>query len=227
MNLHHFDIPLVTLLAFLLSACGSGDAEVVSHDKTTAIQLIDSLAIHETDDRFIGELVDVRYREPRHRGDVVAHTPDDGDRDNQTIVTVPSVMQHNFTRGGITENMGRFTRRTLLGSLPLTVWLAGCLGGGGDEGDGTDETDDGGTTDGSSTSNEGDGTTTDGGAGTDRRSTTEATTTATGENTIIVGPDGDHTFEPESLTITAGETVTFRWDSDQQSVICALRQPGR
>ena len=58
MNLHHFDIPLVTLLAFLLSACGSGDAEVVSHDKTTAIQLIDSLAIHETDDRFIGELVD-------------------------------------------------------------------------------------------------------------------------------------------------------------------------
>lgn len=46
------------LLSFLLSACGASDVDVVPHSETTALQLIDSLDIQETDDRFIGELVD-------------------------------------------------------------------------------------------------------------------------------------------------------------------------
>lgn len=59
MHLNLLEIPLITfLLSFLLSACGVSDADVVPHNETTALQLIDSLEIQETDDRFIGELVD-------------------------------------------------------------------------------------------------------------------------------------------------------------------------
>lgn len=41
-----------------MSACADDDAEVLPHDKTAAFRLIDSLEIHETDERFIGELAD-------------------------------------------------------------------------------------------------------------------------------------------------------------------------
>ena len=59
MKTSFLNIPLFAfLLSFLLSACAGGDGEVVSHDKTTAFRLIDSLEIRETDEQFIGELAD-------------------------------------------------------------------------------------------------------------------------------------------------------------------------
>ena len=49
---------LTCVLFFSLSGCGDSDSEVISFGKTSTIQLADSLEIQETDDRFIGELVD-------------------------------------------------------------------------------------------------------------------------------------------------------------------------
>jgi len=49
---------VISTLFLFLSACGASDPDVVPHNKTSALQLIDSLEIQETDDQFIGELVD-------------------------------------------------------------------------------------------------------------------------------------------------------------------------
>lgn len=58
MKRNHVSIPLVSVFfSLLLSACGTGDAEVVYSDQTRALQLVDSIQIQESDDRFIGELV--------------------------------------------------------------------------------------------------------------------------------------------------------------------------
>ena len=54
------NICLFTSILFLfLSACGASDPDVVPLNKTSAIQLIDSVEIHETDDRFIGHVAGV------------------------------------------------------------------------------------------------------------------------------------------------------------------------
>lgn len=39
-----------------------------------------------------------------------------------------------------------------------------------------------------------------------------------GTETVIVGPDGDFTFEPESLPIQPGTTVVWEWDSNFHNV---------
>jgi plastocyanin len=39
------------------------------------------------------------------------------------------------------------------------------------------------------------------------------------DNEVIVGPDGDFAFSPEELTVDAGTTVTFVWDSDTHNVV--------
>lgn len=39
------------------------------------------------------------------------------------------------------------------------------------------------------------------------------------DHTVIVGPGGDQTFMPKNLTIKAGETVEWKWDSDGHDVV--------
>ena len=92
------------------------------------------------------------------------------------------------------------SRRTVLGAAAasaVTLPLAGCTGGNGDSAepaDGGDENDD---------ASGGD----DGGGG------------SGGDNEVIVGPDGDLSFAPETLTVDAGTTVTFVWDSNTHNVV--------
>jgi len=86
--------------------------------------------------------------------------------------------------------------------------LAGCSSSGenaepadGDNDDGSsDGSDDGG--DGSDNSSDGSD---DGGGG--------------DGSTVIVGPGGDFTFDPEELTVSTGTTVTFDWDSNFHNVV--------
>jgi plastocyanin len=87
----------------------------------------------------------------------------------------------------------RIDRRTVLsgvGSLALIGTLAGCSTDGG--GDGGDTGGDGGDTG-------GDGG--DGGA------------------TVVAGPNGDFVFDPESVTISTGETVTWEFASPNHNVV--------
>jgi plastocyanin len=86
----------------------------------------------------------------------------------------------------------RVDRRTVLsgvGSLALVGSLAGCSTDGG--GDGGDGGDSG--------DSGGDGG--DGGA------------------TVVAGPNGDFVFEPESVTISTGETVTWEFASPNHNVV--------
>jgi len=83
--------------------------------------------------------------------------------------------------------------------------LAGCTSSGDDaepaDGNNDDGSDDGGNNNGSSDGSDGSG---DGGGG---------------GSTVIVGPGGDFTFDPEELTVSTGTTVTFEWDSNFHNVV--------
>ncbi len=94
----------------------------------------------------------------------------------------------------------RVNRRSVLtgvGTLALTGTLAGCStdgGSGGDGGDGGDTGGDGGDTGGDT-----------GGGG--------------GGATVTAGPNGDFVFEPETVTISTGETVTWEFASPNHNVV--------
>jgi plastocyanin len=95
------------------------------------------------------------------------------------------------------KESSRIDRRTVLsgvGSLALVGTIAGCSTDGG--GDGGDTGGDGGDTGG------GDGG--DGGGG---------------GATVVAGPNGDFVFDPESVTISTGETVTWEFASPNHNVV--------
>lgn len=39
------------------------------------------------------------------------------------------------------------------------------------------------------------------------------------DNTVIVGPDGNLVYDPAELTVEAGTTVTWTWDSDMHNIV--------
>jgi plastocyanin len=45
----------------------------------------------------------------------------------------------------------------------------------------------------------------------------EATTA--GPNDVVVGPDAEYVYEPESLTVTTGDTVTWSWASNNHNIV--------
>lgn len=47
-----------------------------------------------------------------------------------------------------------------------------------------------------------------------------------GENTVVVGPDGKNVFDPESVTVSVGDTVTWTWDSDTHNVVVESQPEG-
>ncbi|MFC4405813.1 plastocyanin/azurin family copper-binding protein [Haloarchaeobius iranensis] len=102
--------------------------------------------------------------------------------------------------------MGRYSRRALLGTVPLAAGLAGCLGGGGGD-DGGDA-----TTEPPETTAMETGTPT-------VEPTTTATTTSEGvDSTVVVGPGGSLSFSPATIAVPAGTAVTFEWDSGGHTV---------
>jgi len=97
--------------------------------------------------------------------------------------------------------MDRYSRRALLGSVPLAVGLAGCLGGGGGDDDETPEP--------TATTATETATPTP----TAEPTTAAATTSGDDDNTVAVGPGGSLSFSPGNLAVPTGTTVTFEWDS--------------
>ena len=98
------------------------------------------------------------------------------------------------------------SRRTVLGAAAasaVTLPLAGCTG---DNDDSAEPADDGGRDDGDSSDGDDSSGTDDGGG-------------SGGDNEVVVGPGGDLSFAPESLTVDAGTTVTFVWDSNTHNVV--------
>lgn len=87
-------------------------------------------------------------------------------------------------------------RRTVLGLVAgaSVAGLAGCSDG---------ATGDGGTGDGDAQSGDGDGS--DGGGA---------------ENEVLVGPNNSQRFDPETITVSAGATVTWRFESPGHNVSC-------
>ncbi|WP_227130898.1 plastocyanin/azurin family copper-binding protein [Halorubellus salinus] len=47
----------------------------------------------------------------------------------------------------------------------------------------------------------------------------EGTESANGENAVVVGPGGSYAFEPSSLTVSVGDTVTWSWDSANHNIV--------
>lgn len=39
------------------------------------------------------------------------------------------------------------------------------------------------------------------------------------DDTVLVGPDGEFSFGPESLTVSAGTEVTWEWESNTHNVV--------
>jgi len=104
-------------------------------------------------------------------------------------------------------------RRFLHGTaLALAAGLAGCSDdGGGDGEDGSDgeDGDDGTTTDG-----ETDGETTE-----PAETTTEDGTMDGDATQVTVGPGGSLSFDPESVTVSVGETVQWTWDGSGHNIV--------
>ena len=97
-------------------------------------------------------------------------------------------------------------------SVASAVALAGC-GGTGDDGDGGGETTEpadgggGGTTEATTEAGGGEETTTESGGG-----------GGGGENLVAAGPNAELVFEPEEITISSGETVTWEFESAGHNV---------
>ncbi|WP_440990157.1 plastocyanin/azurin family copper-binding protein [Haloarchaeobius baliensis] len=107
--------------------------------------------------------------------------------------------------------MDRYSRRALLGSVPLVVGLAGCLGGG-SEGDGTTEPAESTATETATPTPTAEPTTE---APTTAEQTTDGDSTG---STVAVGPGGSLSFSPASLTVETGTAVTFEWGSGGHTV---------
>jgi len=100
----------------------------------------------------------------------------------------------------MTDRSAGLSRRTFVSTAAATA-LAGCTG----SSDGSGEPADDGNSDDDGSSRDDGNSSDDGGSG--------------GGSTIIVGPDGDMSFDPEELTVSAGTTVTFEWDSNTHNVV--------
>lgn len=95
----------------------------------------------------------------------------------------------------------RSTRRRVLRTLAGTVaigTLAGCSEGGGGDGD-----DDGGGQD----------------TATESPTPTESSTPTPRAETVRVGPDAQNVFDPDTLEIPVGTTMTFVWESSGHSLV--------
>jgi plastocyanin len=111
-------------------------------------------------------------------------------------------------------------RRELLGTLPAAplAGIAGCLGGGDDEGTPTPSPEPTATPDPTATSTD---SPTPGATDepTDTPTRTETpTATATADLTVRVGPGGNLVFDPETFEVAAGDTVRWVWDSPGHNV---------
>lgn len=103
----------------------------------------------------------------------------------------------------------RFLKRAAVVGIAGSA-LAGCSGdgndggGGGGDGSGDDDSGDGGGSGGGSGSGENDDGSGSGGGGAE----------------VAAGPGGNFTFEPEEVTISTGETVTWTFESGSHNVEC-------
>jgi len=139
----------------------------------------------------------------------------------------------------------RFDRRAFLrasGVVATGAAIAGCT----DTGDGGQEPADGNDTEGPGTNETGGNETTDAndtaGNETDANETagneTDANETAGNESAgnqsggvgdtveVLVGPDGEFVFEPAQLSIDAGTTVLWIWESDLHNVVPTSQPQG-
>jgi len=111
-------------------------------------------------------------------------------------------------------------RRKLLtaGGAALTVSVAGCLGGGGDDDSGNGG-DNGGDNGGEmSPEDEVDSYLSDNNANNYGGTGDIADETGTGSLTVEVGPGGNFQFDPAAVRIDSGTTVTWEWMSNGHSV---------
>ncbi|WP_058993342.1 hypothetical protein [Haloarcula sp. CBA1127] len=103
--------------------------------------------------------------------------------------------------------MRRVKRRTVLGSVPLVIGLAGCS---------------------SENSADEDDTATERSSATDVQSTTAERTAAptpASENTIHMGVDDENHVAPDSITIQSGEGVHFQAVSGNHEIYCTHDRP--
>lgn len=110
------------------------------------------------------------------------------------------------------ENHGRRGYLKYVGAIS-GVALTGCLDGNTDDERGSDEIDDAGDVD-DDDDGDADESTADGG-GADDSADDDGDAD---EHEVIAGPDGDWRFEPEDITISVGDTVTWYFDSGGHNV---------
>ena len=106
------------------------------------------------------------------------------------------------------------SRRAFLGSVAVTVGLAGCTGGTGDSGSGGQSTD---------------SPTASPSSATDEPMESPSPTSGSEmepDATVTVGPGGDLRFEPETLEVEMGATVEFVWDSSGHTVTVDAQPDG-
>lgn len=48
----------------------------------------------------------------------------------------------------------------------------------------------------------------------------------TAENEIVVGPDNNYVYDPDSLTVSVGETVTWTWASNDHNIVVESQPEG-
>lgn len=102
----------------------------------------------------------------------------------------------------------RLSRRRLLIATGVSIAIAGCTGNGEDpedDGETDPDSDDEGPTDDAPENGDEDGT------GEDGDDEPEA-------ETVVVAPDGEHRFDPDTLEIEPGTTVEFVWEGSGHNV---------
>ncbi|SNZ04275.1 Plastocyanin [Natronoarchaeum philippinense] len=107
------------------------------------------------------------------------------------------------------DGVSRRTFVSIAATSAATAALAGCTSSG-DEAEPVDGGDDNQSDNGGNDQSNGD----DGGD------------TSSGGSTVIVGPGGATSFDPEELTVSTGTTVTFEWDSDFHNVVPTSQPDG-
>ncbi|WP_323676941.1 plastocyanin/azurin family copper-binding protein [Halorubellus sp. PRR65] len=54
----------------------------------------------------------------------------------------------------------------------------------------------------------------------------DGTETKSGENAVVVGPGGSYVFEPSSLSVSVGDTVTWTWESANHNIVVDSQPEG-